>query len=432
MWLKLLIGSTPDGTSVFAYPRDEGDSYVRVGEDISLNGREAVTPAAVNEILFGAAGGQVSTESVQALFVGDATDRVEVEAWLTALFPQASTVQLEEVLEVFNTPVDPAEPMWTRPLNESGTSERLSTLTLAVPYVWSEGGANPTVRWMGLGMAIGERCAVLCQMAVVEAEEVGPQTAHDICQKLTAEASEWRAGVQRRESEELDPRVPPVEAFGYFMYAVAKVFQDEVDDLAAFHERWESAFFRAEPAVGGGADREALLTLGEIGVAVRQAVTGLLRIRNSAWGWLNDGNTLPSGVPQGEQDALSVLRGLPDRLRTVRSDVRESLDLVASRDLATQFDAQQRAQDAAARFQLIVTLVTSLVLVPGFIASFWGANVWLPWKDEWGGTVLLIGLMVVAGWGTLALLLRVEREKMTWQEVLDHLKYDLLALKRPG
>ena len=90
-----------------------------------------------------------------------------------------------------------------------------------------------------------------------------------------------------------------------------------------------------------------------------------------------------------------------------------------------------RAQDATGRFQLIVTLVTSLVLVPGFIASFWGASVALPWKDELGGTALLIGLMAAAGWGTLALLLRVEREKMTWQQVVDHLKYDLLAFKRP-
>ena len=80
---------------------------------------------------------------------------------------------------------------------------------------------------------------------------------------------------------------------------------------------------------------------------------------------------------------------------------------------------------------MIVTLVTSLVLVPGLIASFWGAAIALPWQGQVEGTLLLLGLMIMGGASTLAFLLKVEREGLDWAQTVDYLKYDLAALRRP-
>jgi Mg2+ and Co2+ transporter CorA len=98
-----------------------------------------------------------------------------------------------------------------------------------------------------------------------------------------------------------------------------------------------------------------------------------------------------------------------DRIRALRQDLRASVDMmastVASRQLviAHRQEGQARQQLALAeeqrerneRFMRDATLVASVVLLPTLVATVYGSNVALPFKNRLAGSILLIAAMVI-------------------------------------
>jgi Mg2+ and Co2+ transporter CorA len=113
-----------------------------------------------------------------------------------------------------------------------------------------------------------------------------------------------------------------------------------------------------------------------------------------------------------------------DRIRALRQDVRASVDMMASTVASRQLVIAHRQEEQARqhlllaeeqrerneRFMREATLVASLVLLPTLVATVYGSNVALPFKNRLAGSVLLIAAMVIgAALGWLALRRRIGR-----------------------
>jgi hypothetical protein len=74
---------------------------------------------------------------------------------------------------------------------------------------------------------------------------------------------------------------------------------------------------------------------------------------------------------------------------------RFALDELRSLEGNGRLASQAITQAARERFELVAAILTSAILVPTLIASIYGANVALPWKDKWPGFVLLTASIIV-------------------------------------
>ena len=67
---------------------------------------------------------------------------------------------------------------------------------------------------------------------------------------------------------------------------------------------------------------------------------------------------------------------------------------------AQQLKLAQSSAAAQERLQGALALVTSVLLVPTFIAGFFGANTEVPGQGQWWGFVLMVVLMVLGAIAT--------------------------------
>jgi hypothetical protein len=98
-----------------------------------------------------------------------------------------------------------------------------------------------------------------------------------------------------------------------------------------------------------------------------------------------------------------VDRALSD-LESIHTTLRSSLDLLAVHATAQQLRLAQDQAKAQEKLQGALALVTSVLLVPTFIAGFFGANTAVPGQGKWWGFVLMVILMVAGAIGTYALI----------------------------
>jgi hypothetical protein len=96
-----------------------------------------------------------------------------------------------------------------------------------------------------------------------------------------------------------------------------------------------------------------------------------------------------------------VDRSLRD-LAAIHGTLRASLDLLAVHATAQQLKLAQAQAQGQERLQTALALVTSVLLVPTFIAGFFGANTQVPGQGKWWGFVLMVALMVLGAIGTWA------------------------------
>jgi hypothetical protein len=102
-------------------------------------------------------------------------------------------------------------------------------------------------------------------------------------------------------------------------------------------------------------------------------------------------------------------RALKD-LESIHSTLRASLDLLGVHATAQQLRLAQNQAKQQERLQGALALVTSVLLVPTFIAGFFGANTQVPGQGKWWGFLLMVVLMVLGAVGTW-LLIRPRRDR---------------------
>ena len=89
-----------------------------------------------------------------------------------------------------------------------------------------------------------------------------------------------------------------------------------------------------------------------------------------------------------------VERSLAD-VATTHATLRSALDLLGVHSAAQQLRLAQLQAAQSERLQQLVALVTSVLLVPTFIAGLFGSNTMIPGQQKWWGFALMIALMVV-------------------------------------
>src|SRR4051794_7114427 len=98
-----------------------------------------------------------------------------------------------------------------------------------------------------------------------------------------------------------------------------------------------------------------------------------------------------------------VDRALSD-VASIHATLRSSLELLGVHATAQQLRLAQDQAKSAERLQNALALVTSILLVPTFIAGTFGANTEIPGQGKWWGFVLMVILMVLGATGTYALI----------------------------
>jgi hypothetical protein len=116
-----------------------------------------------------------------------------------------------------------------------------------------------------------------------------------------------------------------------------------------------------------------------------------------------------SGDKWAQRVQRLVDRALSD-LESIHGTLRASLDLLAVHSAAQQLKLAQAQARVQERLQGALALVTSVLLVPTFIAGFFGSNTKVPGQGEWWGFALMVVLMVVGSIGAW-LLIRPRRNR---------------------
>src|SRR5436305_11463818 len=89
-----------------------------------------------------------------------------------------------------------------------------------------------------------------------------------------------------------------------------------------------------------------------------------------------------------------IVRALSD-IAEIHGALRASLDLLGVHSAAQQLRLAQFQAQQSEKLQGTVALVTSVLLVPTFIAGLFGSNTMIPGQQKWWGFALMIALMVV-------------------------------------
>jgi hypothetical protein len=98
-----------------------------------------------------------------------------------------------------------------------------------------------------------------------------------------------------------------------------------------------------------------------------------------------------------------VDRALSD-VASIHATLRASLELLGVHATAQQLRLAQDQAKSAERLQNALALVTSILLVPTFIAGTFGANTEIPGQGKWWGFVLMVILMVLGATATWLLI----------------------------
>src|SRR3954447_1816610 len=110
-----------------------------------------------------------------------------------------------------------------------------------------------------------------------------------------------------------------------------------------------------------------------------------------------------SSVKWAERVQRLMDRSLRD-LEPIHGTLRASLDLLGVHATAQQLRLAQHQAAAQERLQGALALVTSVLLVPTFIAGTFGANTEVPGQGKWWGFVVMVVLMVLGATGTWLLI----------------------------
>ena len=98
-----------------------------------------------------------------------------------------------------------------------------------------------------------------------------------------------------------------------------------------------------------------------------------------------------------------VDRALSD-VAAIHGTLRASLDLLGVHSAAQQLRLAQDQAAQSEKLQGALAIVTSVLLVPTFIAGTFGANTEIPGQGKWWGFVLMVILMVLGATGTWLLI----------------------------
>ena len=108
-------------------------------------------------------------------------------------------------------------------------------------------------------------------------------------------------------------------------------------------------------------------------------------------------------VPALETEADALVDRSFDRLGQVAAQVKSGIESVNMIQIARQQAHAEKDQAQSRKFQDRITFLGAILLGPGLVAAFFGANVGLPGRDKVLGTIIMAIVMVAVGIAALRL-----------------------------
>ncbi len=148
--------------------------------------------------------------------------------------------------------------------------------------------------------------------------------------------------------------------------------------------------------------RELLATTGVTG-----AVAGRLAASRDA----GAGDRGRTAINHPYDRCMSELERLMDAVAARRDDLRAVAKTAADAATMLGLMEQQIQGRRTSRLQRTITLLATVVLLPGLVASIYGANIAVPGRDRTAGTVVLVGAMLAIGAVSAWLVGALDRER---------------------
>lgn len=190
-----------------------------------------------------------------------------------------------------------------------------------------------------------------------------------------------------------DPAVGAAQVAEAFLAAlVTKLQAAATEGLSLAHDQWE-----ADLMAGLHDDDDVAAISAPSSLAVLGGIVGLLRaaaddmsdpfdhVERYWYAKTPDSARIDDGL-------VSTSRSLDRFSERLRTSLALGTSVAASRSLALQ----RSASEQTARFQTVITVLGSLVLMPTLIVGFFGANVPVPLGQSWWGFGLMSLLLVVS------------------------------------
>ena len=157
--------------------------------------------------------------------------------------------------------------------------------------------------------------------------------------------------------------------------------------LRSWLDQWELDFHRRVDRT----ERETLIAIRSLLVEFEDRVVAFEQPHvPPAQAWF----TGLSDPVAAETVAALTTRTLAD-CSSLNEALRAELDLLGVHSAAQQLELAQHQTAQNERLQRQVAVITAVLLVPTFIAGFFGANTQLPGKEAWSGFILMLVLIAV-------------------------------------
>jgi Mg2+ and Co2+ transporter CorA len=199
----------------------------------------------------------------------------------------------------------------------------------------------------------------------------------------------------------------------FVLLELSSTFEPAYRELADLLDREEEAYFSIIDAEALALDTRALqhtqrnfFQLGSVLSMFNRNLSSFSEQALDRGKWLgNFSERADLGQVQlNHRDALTAVQDL-------RQNLRASLDMMAStlasKQLVISYHHEQRAREQVRlaeeqrerneSFARAATLVATLILLPTLVATFYGANVGLPFRNRTLGTAVLLTTMILAG-----------------------------------
>jgi len=191
-----------------------------------------------------------------------------------------------------------------------------------------------------------------------------------------------------------------------YVLEVVEVLSDEAIFGARAVDRWESDLFESASREGVIPDLAPLGRLRASATALRARLDGLEvqvmgRRYRSVWS-TSAGDVIDPAVG-GE------IASARERVFQLRSDVSDAFIAANTVAIGAQLALSQRQQAQVDRLQAVVTRLTAFLLVPGLVATVFGANVALPGSSGTARLLFMLAAMVVGAILTLLVLRSLSR-----------------------
>ncbi|HSP38901.1 MAG TPA: CorA family divalent cation transporter [Frankiaceae bacterium] len=181
---------------------------------------------------------------------------------------------------------------------------------------------------------------------------------------------------------------------------IARSYPTARRTLYSWLEQWELEFHRVQDPVEQATLRDLRVLISEM----HRRLHALEETRFTG----DENNWLAGESTKGQRQEL---QGWLDRgtrgLTNLAGTLRTATELQTSAGIRRHLELAQEQAGKTDRLQDQVGLVTSVLLVPTFIAGLFGANTTVPGQGHWSGFVLMVALMVLGSGSTYVLFRRI-------------------------